>query len=216
MDYAIRITAPASGMESFFSRLALHCEKLIVYEHPENPLNIHCHLVVFGYRGDDKNPKRWCEKALNRVLTSTQFSKKKQYKPKGEIEYKPVDEGSVSYASKGKHDPKYVKGWSDEEVAALKAKGFDKKDKPEKVTVSKDEKWYNDFEKDFLTKPNQVPTDQINFYDLVAFARSWNFKRFRVSNVAYHTKKKMCIETFCILYGTKIPKDYEFRIRYDV
>lgn len=214
MNYAVRITFPAEKLVSFFSRLSMVSERLCVYEHSEDVSSIHCHIIIWQYQGDVKNIKRWAEETLNLKIDKTKISIKSQYKPKGTVQSVPIDEGAISYASKGKYEPKYVKGWNDEEVNVLKAKGFDKKDKP--VKLSADLIWYNDFEKEFLTQPNQVPTDQIHFCDLVKFAKRYNFKKIMVSNPAYHTKVKMCVETFCMYYGTSVPDDKDYKKRYYV
>lgn len=203
MNYAIRITFPASRLEKFFSRLALHVDKLVVYEHDERQDNIHCHLIAFGYRGDEKNIKRWAEEALNLLLDRTKFAKKTKYSAKDKPKDVPVDEGAVSYASRGWRDPKYVKGFSVEEIAALKAQGFDKKDKSVKKSDG-DLGYYSEFEAAFMSQ-SKVPTDEVCFYDLRSFAVSWNFKKLQVVNQNYKNKVKMCVQTFMMTYGTKVP-----------
>lgn len=202
MNYAIRISFIAEKLVNYFSRLSMAAERVVVYEHSENVSTPHCHIVLFGYVGDQKNLKRWAEEALNLKIDKTQISCKTQYKPKGTVKSVSIDTGAISYASKGKYEPKYVKGFSNEEVNELKAKGFDKKDAA--VKLNGDLGYYSEFEAAFMSQ-SKVPTDEVCFYDLRSFAVSWNFKKLQVVNQNYKNKVKMCVQTFMMSYGTKVP-----------
>lgn len=203
MNYAVRITFPAEKLSSFFSRLAMVSERLCVYEHSENVSNIHCHICLFGYQGDVKNIKRWSEEALNLKIDKTKISIKSQYKPHGTVQSIPIDEGSVSYASKGKYDPKYCKGFTNEEVSVLKAKGFDKKDKP--VKLSGDKAFYAEWESSFMSTL-QVPTDQVSWYDVRSSAVSYCFRKLGIVNQNFKMKVKLCVQTYMITYNVQVPE----------
>lgn len=202
MNYAVRITFSAEKLARLCSRLTTVSERVCLYEHHENVSNIHCHLILWKYQGDIKNIKRWTEEALNLKIDKTKISIKSQYKPKGTVTSIPIDEGAISYASKGKYDPSYVTGWSKEEIEALKVKGFDKKDKP--VKLSGDLAFYSEWEQQFIMKLN-VPMDEVSWYDIRANAVSYCFHKLQVVNANFKNKVKMCVQTYCLSQGIKVP-----------
>lgn len=203
MNYAVRITFPAVNLQAFFGRLSMVSEQVVVYEHSENCEKCHCHIVLLGYVGDQKNIKRWAEEALNLKIDKTKISIKSQYKPKGTVQSVSIDTGAISYASKGKYEPKYVKGFTVEELNVLKEKGFDKKDKP--VKLSGDKEWYFVWETEFLNSLSG-DTDKVSFYDLRSNVVSYHFRKLGIVNQNFKNKVKMCVQTYMITYGIKVPE----------
>lgn len=140
MNYAVRLSFPAQGLASWFSRVALASEKCIFYEHASNKENVHIHGLIFGWSKDKKTLKDWVKETLRLTPVRTQWSFKESY------DGKPVDDGFIKYMTKGKYDPVYVKGFSVEFIAEEKAKGFDAK-KNNDERLSKNDRYWNDFRK---------------------------------------------------------------------
>lgn len=139
MNYAVRLRFPFQSIAPWASRVSMACEKSAFYEHSGDPANIHIHALILGWSKDKTTLKNWLKETLNLTPARTQWVFSTHYD--GD---KPVDEGFLAYMSKGKYDPKYVKGFSDEVIAEAKAKGYDgKKNNDEKP--DKNEKYWRSF-----------------------------------------------------------------------
>jgi len=125
VNYAVRIRCPYETLRSTVGNswcmLAKH---IVIYEHPEEE-NIHCHLL------------------LTNVYTSTQHLKDEMWahgvpcKGAGQISFKGTFKCSstkkvlevteetwpkyIAYMSKGKYEPKYTQGFSDETIQSYRA-----------------------------------------------------------------------------------------------
>lgn len=213
MNYAVRITRPAAQLLKLFSSLSLECDRLVAYEHSENVSRIHCHIVIMGWSKTDDTLDNRIKAALNVSKLTDIASKKKSYKPTGEYVSRPVDVGSISYASKGKYDPVYNKGFTDDEITQLKSKGYDVKSKEKehkKDAESSDVAFYNSFisyefyEREHL--PDDVRSRPMDFYDVKRMAFNFCMKQFKVANVNCLNKYKMIVLTYCFNYAVKVPE----------
>lgn len=102
------------------NELKVKCEKAIFYEHPATPTKgVHIHGLIYG----------WCKKEdtlrnLLKDITDKSYECKDKIRPRHK-DSPIVNEEYIAYMSKGKYDPVYNSGWTDEEVAVQKAKGYD-------------------------------------------------------------------------------------------
>ena len=128
-NFAVRLRKPYDSLRQAISAWSLECSKVVAYEHPEDG-NIHCHLALMGYYGSKQH--------LKDVLAShgctfkpDEWSFKESFKAPGSKTCVPITEdtlpGYITYMSKGKYDPKYLKGVTEEFCAEQKAKWVDYK-----------------------------------------------------------------------------------------
>lgn len=218
MNYAVRISYPAARLASWISSVALDSEKVVLVEHAENVSRVHCHALIWGGKSCKDTYKNWLKKALNIKVTKTDVSFKSSYTPYGGLEEKQVDEGAISYMSKGKYEPAYLKGWTKDEYAALKAKGFDRKDAPKErekensyVTVFNQFITYEFNERQEL--PDDIRCQPMDFYDVKKMAWRFVMNQFKVASPQCLTQYKCIVLTYCFRYDVKIPeKETKFHI----
>lgn len=220
-DYAIRVTRPYDSIASWVASLALKCSKLVVVEHNERVSKVHCHLHVIGYDGHTDTLTNTLEKALNIDKTDKAnrgnklISKKTEYGEKGNK--KPIDDGNISYMTKGKYNASYLMGYTLEEYLVFKAQGYDKKDYHEGEKESPDAVYYRQWEEKFHGvnlvwdddigeyKPAQKVLD---FIDIKNHAYAYAIeKNQRIRNRQSLYKFQMLVWTYCYRHDIKIPKD---------
>jgi len=195
MNYAVRVSRPYNQLSSWVSRIALVCEKMVVYEHNENVSRVHIHAHIWGCSQTDDTLKNWLSQTLSVKVNKSDISFKQQYKPKGSTQTMPIDDGNISYMSKGKYNPEYVKGYTNEEIEKFKSQGFDKKDDSHKVKkTSSDEGLYNAF---IEYVGFEFPGSEISIDKLRALA--FNFCRKEVGhclNANFMNKRNMLLRTY--------------------
>lgn len=111
--------------ECFIKKLSDACDVCVVYEHEadESVNRTHIHAYVENPKVSTDTMKNWVKKTLG----VTAF-------PKNDWAF-PVanDRGFITYLTKGKLTPKFVKGISDDEIRTLKAAWVDQPVKKGKV-----------------------------------------------------------------------------------
>lgn len=116
-DYKLRLTVPYADASGVILRIAEQCESIIVYEHSEGCERPHIHALILGLQRSYDTVVGWmksiCPARSDRSL-GTSYGKEK----------KPLDLGFISYMSKGKYDPVYVKGISNDDIAERKGQGY--------------------------------------------------------------------------------------------
>lgn len=128
-----------SGVIHSWARIS---ERMLVYQHgpDDKAKNDHCHILVMGIQLDTKQLyKRKEFKQLGLDGTRKQFGFAKFIEGKD----------TIAYMSKGGYEPVFNKGYSEEEIAEQKSKGYNKKDK---VVKKESDERYNEWEmlkKDF-------------------------------------------------------------------
>lgn len=197
MNYAVRITRPYVQLASWVSRVAMVCEKMVVYEHNENVSRIHIHAHIWGCADTDDTLKNWLSQTLNVKVNKSDISFKQKYKPKGSLQSKPIDEGNISYMSKGKYDPVYNKGYTDDELKVLKEKGFDKKEDLCKKKNNNDEGLYNAF-CEYVNVEYECPLPELYEWERIkkiafAFCRQ---EVGHVLNANFMNKRNMLLRTW--------------------
>lgn len=119
MFYAIRVTKPFNEISNFLDYIIERSDVVVVAEHsPATQTGnvVHCHIhcnASVGYHA-----------LRNRIKSSftgnAEHSCKQTYKSgKSSL---PIDEGNITYILKGKLEPSYVKGVSEQEINNLRCK----------------------------------------------------------------------------------------------
>ena len=110
MSYALRITKTGKELEAFWERLAGSCLRLIAYEHGDGA-RPHCHAIVEGATVSTDTMKNW----IKRALSMTVF-------PRSDWEFKSFDGNlkAITYMTKGKYEPVFVKGFESDQINTLK------------------------------------------------------------------------------------------------
>lgn len=112
----VRITRSYEFLQRIIGAWALKCDKIIVYEHcGEETEKIHVHVLMSGMVDTWDNFKKIAKRLLpfgEDLNGNNDWSFKKKY------EYRPKD--TIKYMSKGNLQPKYNKGYTQEEVDAAR------------------------------------------------------------------------------------------------
>lgn len=104
MDLFCRITLPYDELEGFLVKFSSECDKLIVYQHDGTRTHIHFYAVNCRIKTDAIKCR------IKKHLQVTEF-------PKSNWSFKSADDSKcITYMSKGILTPRYVKGFTDEEV----------------------------------------------------------------------------------------------------
>lgn len=120
--YFCRITCASEKLRPIFEKFS----KIIAYEHNEDALNVHTHFLVETNMSTD-TIKNWVRKLTERKYKATEWSFKTKYKPHKLATEVPVTEGCITYMAKGKLEPSYCVGYTDEFILDHKLKWIDYK-----------------------------------------------------------------------------------------
>jgi len=126
LNYAVRLRATYEALGSTCGDWAARCERMLCYEHPEDPNNLHCHFLLVGvYESTDTLKRDFRAHGLD-LKGPGQVSFKTTYKLKAcntKVDITPQTWGKyITYMSKGIYDPKYNKGFDAPYIAECKAK----------------------------------------------------------------------------------------------
>lgn len=203
MNYAPRLTFPFATLSSWISRVAMVSEKIIFYEHADNPSNVHVHGLIMGCTVDVKTLKNWVKEAVRVTPTRNQWSFKQEFN--GES----VNEGFIKYMSKGKLDPKYVKGFEPEFIAQEKSKGYDGKSE-RKQKQSPAAEYYDGFVKWLHEKSNHETMPDISSYDGVR-KYAWRYMMLNSVMPMPHQMSlyKASLVRYCWDYSLPLPDKVE-------
>jgi len=174
-DWAIRVTLPFSDCSGAIQAWFNRAESGVCYEHEadEEVNQTHIHIVLFGSPVGDEQLKKMFRLMCHIPGKGNGFwSYKSSYRDRNTKAEVPVDEGAITYASKGILRPKLVKLFSQEKVEQLRLAWVEKvnSDSPaEKSKVSDNvvAKYYikKVLEKfDYLEDLSHVPMGSVNKY----------------------------------------------------
>lgn len=151
-NYAVRITRAWDIVERAVVALALRCDKVLAYEHVGSATEkVHVHLMLVGVRCDTDTLKNDCKRnGLGMLKGNADWTFKTKDKKYGDVQDSPQ---YICYMTKGKYDPKYNKGYTQEELDIAKATW---------VVPSKQKslwsKWFAEFE---LMVPKDLPQHSV-------------------------------------------------------
>lgn len=120
MNYAVRITRPYDALQEVVVKFVNACKNVVVYEHEEDAkvARTHCHLLLVGCPVSTDTLKNWIKKRLGDVNKSDWSFKAAPLELQENL-------GFITYASKGKHEPKFNNLVSPDCLAELTAKWVD-------------------------------------------------------------------------------------------
>lgn len=109
MDIFVRLTEGYDVMEGFIKSYADSCDKLVVYEHGESSRkHIHFYAVKSQIKPDAIKTR------IKKYLNVVSYDKSRwSFKTA-------TDDGCIVYMTKGRLEPSYVKGFTQEEIVAYK------------------------------------------------------------------------------------------------
>lgn len=119
MNYFIRVRMSSEVITPSLEKIDKVCDKMIAYEHSEKADNIHCHMMLIGVNVSTdtlKNYIRGCGMVPPRA--GNKF-----------WSFKSCDsdlQTPITYMSKGKLTPFYIKGFTQEEVEICKDRWVDR------------------------------------------------------------------------------------------
>jgi len=111
-SYAVRISHPAEIVKRICSIWAMRCKRLACYQHDDDgATNIHCHIII-EEADIEKKQLRNLAKPIADVHGNAMMSFRSEYD--GDLK-------GFSYMTKGKYEPVYLLGWTQEEHSKWKA-----------------------------------------------------------------------------------------------
>lgn len=115
MSYFVRISRPYADLQPYYDDIP--CDKLAVYEHEadEDVSRTHVHYVVFGSKIKPDAMKTRIKKIIGDIDKGDWSFQSVQKDGKA------LDNGSITYMSKGHLPPKLCKGYTIEEIQELTA-----------------------------------------------------------------------------------------------
>lgn len=213
-DYFIRVTHAYEKLRSLLSLWSMRCERMAVYEHVGTQTEkVHCHILIMGscvHKKQLRNIGATCVNLKGNEMCS----------------FKDADsnwETACVYMTKGKLDPKQLKGFEDGKANEWKTKWVEP-DKVEKISTA--QKSYNYFQSivdeafldpEQFNPPNYVIEQGVQGVNLYKFnfvkrvARDISFQL----NGALWTQKcandyKMLLMSYCMRHGIPIPREHKF------
>ena len=124
-NLAVRIRCPYETLRTTMGDWGLVSKHVVAYEHPEDLTNIHCHLLLTNVYVTNQNLKdtMWAHGVP--CKGSGQISFKTTFKCPTTKKVMDITDETwpkyISYMSKGKHEPKYAQGFSDETIQSYRA-----------------------------------------------------------------------------------------------
>lgn len=127
--YAVRITRSNQECTNVWSRFSNVVERMVVYEHKDGA-RVHVHLLLESCKVSTDTLKNYIKKEIG-VVNSRDWSFKTAFKVPIVVESQ-YDMGFseyIKYMSKGKYEPVYNKGYSEEFIKVCKELWEDKVEK---------------------------------------------------------------------------------------
>lgn len=211
-NYAIRVTRAYQDVEPAVVACALLADKVLAYEHVGTATEkVHIHLLLIGVRCDKKTlQKKMNERLKHKLIGNGDWSFKTKDKNYGDVE---DSVKYITYMTKGKHDAKYNKGYTDEELATAKALWVE----PVRQK-SKWSKWFAEFElmispdlpKTPLVLPGLNQKETYPGYDEVRRkATAFIFEKTGELRKHNRSDAKDMVITYCYKHKVATPKNIE-------
>lgn len=195
----VRISRSYDDVKQLISLWALRCDKLIAYEHEadDEVSRTHMHILMYGMNSTWDNFQKLAKKEFSIVAEfngNSDWAKSRKYQYDAQA--------TIKYMTKGILEPKYVKGYTDEEIAAAKALW-----KPEQERKTKDQEMYGEF-------VEQNPgCEDWQFEHVREHARRYAFwQTGRVWNARAGAIARMLIYTHYMNFGFTLPDAWDVRM----
>lgn len=218
-DYFVRITHGYEALRSLCSVWAMECEKMVVYEHVGSQTEkVHCHMVILGSRIQKKQLRNLGSQYV--VLKGNEYCSFKEC-----VSW----ETPVTYMTKGQLDPKYYKGFTEQELNDAKERWVEPS--PE---ISRDRAVYQQCFPDKKRKGCFIERDTCDgdcinvvhfgtewladnpkcnvctFKRIKLHARHYVFDKFKVWNMKSMNIYKMLVYTYCMEKNISLPGDSQW------
>lgn len=121
-DYFIRVRMTWLQIQAACELISTKVDRMVVYEHvPEgNEDNTHVHMYLTDTQVSTDTLKNYIKRSVTSEIPKVKgnefWSFKTEYTPFGQTINLPIDEKCITYMSKGKLDPVYVKGFTQDEI----------------------------------------------------------------------------------------------------
>jgi len=172
----------------------MKCSKLIAYEHPELN-NVHVHLALIGVYDTPDNLKKIMRSHGVALKGAGQLSFKTTFKDSARNVTQITEETIpmfLTYMSKGKYDPSFVKDFSGDVISTAKAAWVDNRVK------SNDRKLLDKFTLHMWDKYKDVR--DVLFVRKLAYTFAWN-EMDGVINVNTRRMTTMLKDSYCVAEG---------------
>lgn len=179
-SYAVRISHPAEIVVRICSLWALRSKRIACYEHDDDgATNLHCHVII-EEADVEKKQLRNIAKGVANVNGNRLMSFRSEYDG---------DERGFSYMTKGKYEPAYLHGWTQEDHSKWKAawvppteyvkqthwrKIYDKFNQEVKIEENAD---YALFVKNWETSTSLTPPQKYDKQQIQKQVASWVMKQ---------------------------------------
>lgn len=195
-DIAVRLTTSYESLKTTVSDWSLVCKQIICYEHPE-PQNIHCHLLLTGVYCTDQHLKNtmWSHGVTCKGAGQLLF--KTSYKTPEKLVIQITEESYpkyITYMSKGKYEPSYNKGFSDDKVAMYKQDWTVYTREPESIQI------LHEFEKSIENET------ELNLKNIITYAHIFMMRKYKSHTPQMRKAQSTLIDDYC--YYHKIHKEY--------
>jgi len=200
-NLAVRLTASYETLRTTVGEWGLVSKNLVVYEHPE-PDNIHCHLLLTGVYVTTQNLKDTMRSHGVPCKGAGQLSFKETFKCPTTKKVLEITEETwpkyISYMSKGKYEPKYSQGFSDETIQSYRALWVNyTKDPPAHLV-------YLDFKK-YISERIDKPRN-VDWGFVVSCAHVFSMNKHKAHTPAMRKEQSQIIDDYC--YYNNITKLY--------
>lgn len=208
-NYAVRITRSYAELGRGINGVALLCDKALVYEHVGSATEkVHVHMMLVGVRCD--------KKTVQKCFSYMAFKGNKDWSWKTkDAKYGPVEDSVkyITYMTKGKLDPVYNKGYSQEQVEEAKASWVDMKKKSAAVV---------DYEKFKVLIPADTPKEKqvvivgtkvteqyVGFSTVRSMAFKYVMEKFGVASPAAKCLMSTLYRTYCFEKGIELDPKFD-------
>lgn len=206
-NYAVRITHSYEQCKNLVTSWSYQCKKMLVYEHVGSVTEkVHIHLVI----EESEVTKKWLRELGTRQGVDLKGNKNCSFKPyDGNVR-------ALVYMTKGVLDPKFNKGYSDQDIAHWKSLW---EDKPK----SRDQAIYDDvfgddeYNEEMYTEWKETnPEDPQDLHHKFKWVKSLSYKRALMNNgfivnIKTINEYKMLVYTYCARHNIFIPDDPVFK-----
>jgi len=201
-NIAVRLTCPYETLRTTIGDWGLVSKHLVVYEHPE-PNNIHCHMLLTGVYVTTQNLKDTMWSHGVPCKGSGQLSFKETFKCPTTKKVIDINEESwpkyIAYMSKGKYEPKYTQGFSDETIQSYRALWVDYTQHKPAVQL------YKEFERHIQSQTGRPGIMGLDF--IKAVAHDFMFQKHQTHSQLMRREQSQLIDDYC--YRNNISKKYK-------
>lgn len=201
-DYAVRITHSYEVCKAIIDTWSQRCEKMLVYEHNELGKKVHIHMVIT--RSDTE--KKWLRELGARTGVNLKGNENCSFKKFD------GNKTAIVYMTKGINDPKFNKGYSEEDIALWKSQWEQKpasKDAALYEQVFGDAEYNEELYKEWT---REYPMDAMDMYHKYKWVKSLAYKSVLlrngyIVNLKAINQYKMLVYSYCAVTDIRIPDD---------